>query len=71
MKNSVLAVAAAGEVLTGLVLLVYPSIVIKLLFGADIADIGVVISRFAGVALISLVLLVGLADLYPRHFTGC
>jgi len=54
MKNSVLAVAAAGEVLTGLVLLVYPSIVIKLLFGADIADIGVVISRFAGVALISL-----------------
>jgi len=54
MKNWVLAVAAVGEVLTGLVLLVYPSIVIKLLFGADIADIGVVISRFAGVALISL-----------------
>ncbi len=38
----------------GLVLLVYPPIVIRLLLGAEIIGIGDVISRFAGVALISL-----------------
>ena len=54
MKNWVLTVAAVGEALTGLVLLAYPPIVIKLLFGADIAGIGVLTSRFAGVALIGL-----------------
>jgi hypothetical protein len=54
MKNRLLAVVAAAEALTGLALIVCPSIVIKLLFGADIADIGVVMSRFAGPALIAL-----------------
>ena len=54
MKNRLLAVTAAGEALTGLVLLVYPSIVVKLLFNADIAGIGVVISRFAGLVLLAL-----------------
>ena len=54
MKNWVLAVAAVAEALTGVVLLVYPLIVIKLLFGADIAGIADVTSRFAGVALIAL-----------------
>lgn len=54
MKNRLLALAAAGEAVTGLVLLVYPSIVTKLLFGADIAGIAVVTSRFAGLALIAL-----------------
>jgi len=53
-KNRLLAVAAAGEALTGVVLLVYPSIVVKLLFDADIAGIGVATSRFAGLALTAL-----------------
>ena len=51
MKNRLLAVAAAGEALTGLVLLVYPPILVNLLFGAAIDDMGVVTSRFAGLAL--------------------
>jgi hypothetical protein len=54
MKHRVLAIAAAAEALTGLVLLVYPPIVIKLLFGTNIAGIGEVTSRFAGIALIAL-----------------
>jgi hypothetical protein len=52
--KKLLALAAAGEAVTGLVLLVYPPIVVKLLFGADITGIGVVTSRFAGLALIAL-----------------
>ena len=54
MKKRVLAVAAVAEALTGVVLLVYPLIVIKLLFGADVSGIGDVTSRFAGLALIAL-----------------
>jgi hypothetical protein len=54
MKNGLLAVAALAEALTGLVLLIYPPIVIKLLFGTDIADVGLVISCFAGIALLGL-----------------
>ena len=52
--KKLLALAAIAEAVTGLVLLVYPSIVVSLLFGADIADIGDVTSRFAGLALIAL-----------------
>ena len=52
--RKVLVFAAVGEATTGMALLVVPSLVVKLLFGADIADIGVVTSRFAGVALIAL-----------------
>ena len=54
MKNWVLAVAAVAEALTGVVLLVYPPIVVNLLFGADVSGIGDVTSRFAGLALIAL-----------------
>ena len=51
MKN-LLAVAAAGEAITGLVLLIYPPIVVRLLFGAEIAGAGVVMSRILGISLI-------------------
>ena len=51
MKN-LLAVAAVGEAITGLVLLVYPPIVVRLLFGAEIAGAGVVMSRILGISLI-------------------
>ena len=54
MKSRRLAVIAAGEAVTGLVLLVYPSIVVKLLFGAEISGAGMVMSRIAGIALIAL-----------------
>jgi hypothetical protein len=52
--STLLVVTAVGEALTGLVLLVYPSIVIWLLFGAEIFDVGVVMSRIAGISLIAL-----------------
>ena len=52
--KKLLAFAAAGEAATGLVLLVYPPIVVWLLFGAEIAGAGVMMSRIAGIALIGL-----------------
>jgi hypothetical protein len=52
--KKMLALAAAGEAALGLVLLGYPPIVVRLLFGADIAGAGIVMSRIAGIALIAL-----------------
>lgn len=49
-----LAFAAAGEAAFGVVLLVYPAIVTRLLFAAEVAGVGLVISRVAGITLISL-----------------
>ena len=54
MTKALLAVSSLAEAATGLALLVYPRIVIHLLFGADIADAGLVMSRIAGIALIAL-----------------
>ena len=53
MKKLV-ALAAVGEAGAGLVLLIYPSIVVRLLLGAEIAGAGVVMSRIAGISLIAL-----------------
>jgi hypothetical protein len=52
--KKLLALAAAGEAGVGLVLLIYPSIVVRLLFAAEIAGAGVVMSRIAGISLIAL-----------------
>jgi hypothetical protein len=49
-----LMLAAMGEALTGLLLLVYPPIVVRLLFNAQISGAGMVMSRVAGIALIAL-----------------
>jgi hypothetical protein len=49
-----LAIAAVGEAFTGVVLLVYPQIVVRLLFRAEIPGAGVVMSRVAGISLIAL-----------------
>jgi hypothetical protein len=49
-----LILAAVGETAMGLALLVYPSVVVRLLFGAEIAGVGMVMSRIAGIALIAL-----------------
>ncbi len=54
MKKIVLAVAAAGEAGTGLLLLVSPSLVVTLLFGVELGGIATVMSRLAGIALIGL-----------------
>jgi hypothetical protein len=61
-----LAVTAAVEAVTGLVLFVYPPIVIKLLFGTHIAGVGLLASRFAGITLIAL----GVAC-WPCAATSC
>ena len=49
-----LTLAALGEALAGLILLVYPFLVIRLLFDSEITGAGVVMSRIAGIALIAL-----------------
>jgi hypothetical protein len=54
MKKIVLAFAAAAEAGTGLLLLVSPSLVVSLLFGAEIGGIATVMSRLAGIALVGL-----------------
>jgi hypothetical protein len=52
--KKMLALAAVGEAAFGLLLLVYPPIVVRLLFDAQIAGAGTVMSRVAGIALIAL-----------------
>jgi hypothetical protein len=52
--KKLLMLAAASEGLTGLILLAYPPIVIRLLFDSDIAGAGVLMSRLAGIGLIAL-----------------
>ena len=53
MRN-VLAIVALAEAGTGLLLLVWPRIVVHLLFGAEVGGAGVIMSRIAGIALIGL-----------------
>jgi hypothetical protein len=52
--KKLLVFGAVIEALTGLSLLVYPPVVIRLLFGSEIAGVGILISRIGGVALIAL-----------------
>ena len=53
MKNRLLTVIAAGEALTGLVLLGYPPIV-RLLFGTEPTGVSIPVARVLGIALIGL-----------------
>ena len=53
MKRA-LAFASVGEAATGLLLLAYPPIVVRLLFAAEISGAGVIMSRIAGIALMGL-----------------
>ena len=46
--------AAVSDASFGLILLVYPPIVIRLLFDSEIVGAGVLMSRIAGIALIAL-----------------
>ena len=52
--NAILMLAALAEAGTGVILLVHPSIIVRLLFGAGIVGAGVIMSRLAGIALIAL-----------------
>jgi hypothetical protein len=54
MKNKLLTLAAAAEAGTGVLLLAWPAIVVRVLFGAEIVGAGVIMSRLAGIALIGL-----------------
>ena len=49
-----LGMISAAETLTGLALLLVPSLVFQLLFGAVISGDGAIVSRFAGIVLMSL-----------------
>jgi hypothetical protein len=53
MKKLLMLVALA-EAGTGVILLAYPSIVVRLLFDSEIVGAGVTMSRLAGIALIGL-----------------
>jgi hypothetical protein len=52
--NKLLALTALGEAVLGLVLLVHPPVVVRLLFGAEIRGAGMVMSRITGISLIAL-----------------
>ena len=52
--NTILTLAALAEAGTGVILLAYPPIVVRLLFDAQIVGAGVIMSRLAGIALIGL-----------------
>ena len=52
--RKLLGIAAAGEAATGVALLVYPSVVVRLLIGAEIEGAGVAMSRGFGISLIAL-----------------
>ena len=53
-NNKVLAMAAAAEAGMGLLLLAWPPLIVRLLFGAEISGAGVIMSRIAGIGLIGL-----------------
>ena len=52
--NKILVFAALAEAGTGLLLIAYPPIVVRLLFNAEIVGAGVIMSRLAGSALVGL-----------------
>src|SRR5271166_6144298 len=52
--NTILMFAALAEAGTGVILLIYPPIVVRLLFDAEIVGAGMNMSRLAGIALIGL-----------------
>jgi hypothetical protein len=50
----ILALAAVAEAGSGVILLAYPPIVVRLLFAAEISGAGALMSRLAGISLIGL-----------------
>jgi hypothetical protein len=52
--KKVLTFAACAEVITGLALLIVPSLVVRLLLGEELTPIAIPVARVAGIALIAL-----------------
>src|SRR5262245_13576169 len=52
--SSFLALVALAEAATGLALALVPRDVTRVLFGAEVVDLGVVVARVAGISLIAL-----------------
>ncbi len=52
--TKVLVFAAVGEIATGVALLIVPSLVGRLLLGADLTGVAIPVARVAGIALIAL-----------------
>jgi hypothetical protein len=52
--KKLLILTAVVEGLTGLILLVYPPVIVRLLLDSEIAGAGVLMSRLAGIVLIAL-----------------
>jgi hypothetical protein len=52
--NRLLAIAAVAEVVTGMALIVFPSLVGRLLLGAQFSGVAIIAGRIAGMALIGL-----------------
>jgi hypothetical protein len=52
--KKVLALAAIGEAATGLLLLIIPSLVVRLLFGVELTNVSFSIARVTGMALLGL-----------------
>jgi hypothetical protein len=50
----VLALATVGEAATGVALLIVPSLVGRLLFGAELAGVAIPVARVTGIALVGL-----------------
>jgi hypothetical protein len=53
-KDRLLALAAAAEAATGLALLIVPSLVCRLLFGAELTGVSIPMARVTGIALLGL-----------------
>jgi hypothetical protein len=54
MKNRVLAIAAVAEAATGMALLIVPSLVVRLLLGAELTGVSIPVARVLGIALLPL-----------------
>jgi hypothetical protein len=52
--KKVLTVAAVAEVATGMVLLIVPSLVVRLLLGAELTGVAIPVARVLGIALLAL-----------------
>jgi hypothetical protein len=65
-RSKVLALAAVLEAVTGLALMIHPSLVSQLLFGGGVSGTGRAVGRFAGFGLLSL----GLACWPGREAVG-
>lgn len=65
-----LILASLLETITGLIALIDPTIVAKLLFGAEIAGAGILITRIAGAGLLGLGVSCWPLNLFGKHFSN-